>query len=115
MFVLNGFKCLFIYVKGPLHVFYGLTNFFQNHRRYVMSRDDEQLNGKAITVPSEDCEPYRYSEENGIRKIIAPCGAIANSLFNGVNTVYTKCLVLLFACLETPSFGAEITFKILPF
>ncbi|KAL5112176.1 Cell cycle control protein 50A [Taenia crassiceps] len=69
-------------LKGPLYVFYGLTNFFQNHRRYVMSRDDEQLNGKPITVPSVDCEPYRYNVEGGVKKIIAPCGAIANSLFN---------------------------------
>lgn len=77
----------FFNLKGPLHVFYGLTNFFQNHRRYVMSRDDEQLNGKLITVPSADCEPYRYNENGGTRKIIAPCGAIANSLFNGTNGI----------------------------
>ncbi|VDM33800.1 unnamed protein product [Hydatigera taeniaeformis] len=69
-------------LDGPLYVFYGLTNFFQNHRRYVMSRDDEQLNGKPISVPSLDCEPYRYNVEDGVKKIIAPCGAIANSLFN---------------------------------
>lgn len=29
--------------------------------------------------PSKECEPYRTSE----KKPIAPCGAIANSLFNG--------------------------------
>ncbi|VDO04652.1 unnamed protein product [Rodentolepis nana] len=69
-------------VPGPLYVFYGLTNFFQNHRRYVMSRDDEQLNGKLITSPSGDCAPYRYSKVDGVEKIIAPCGAIANSIFN---------------------------------
>lgn len=31
--------------------------------------------------PSKECEPYRTSEG----KPIAPCGAIANSLFNGKN------------------------------
>ncbi|KAH9286093.1 Cell cycle control protein 50A [Echinococcus granulosus] len=74
-------------LQGPLYVFYGLTNFFQNHRRYVMSRDDEQLNGKPITVPSVDCEPYRYNVVDGVKKIIAPCGAIANSLFNDTFTL----------------------------
>uniref|UniRef100_A0A5K3FLB4 Cell cycle control protein n=1 Tax=Mesocestoides corti TaxID=53468 RepID=A0A5K3FLB4_MESCO len=69
-------------LQGPLYVFYGLTNFFQNHRRYVMSRDDNQLNGKAITVPSPNCAPYRYFNDSGTEKIIAPCGAVANSLFN---------------------------------
>lgn len=50
-----------------------------------MSRDDEQLNGKPITTPSADCEPYRYATVNGENKIIAPCGAIANSIFNGMS------------------------------
>lgn len=26
-------------------MYYGLSNFYQNHRRYVKSRDDSQLNG----------------------------------------------------------------------
>lgn len=32
-----------------------------------------------LQSPSKECEPYRTSE----KKPIAPCGAIANSLFNG--------------------------------
>lgn len=65
--------------EGSVFMYYGLSNFYQNHRRYVKSRDDRQLNGDtfALTNPSKDCEPYRT---NG--KTIAPCGAIANSLFN---------------------------------
>ncbi|XP_076341079.1 cell cycle control protein 50A isoform X2 [Tachypleus tridentatus] len=63
-------------------VYYGLTNYYQNHRRYVKSRDDQQLLGKVSTTLSADCEPFAYVE-NGTSKIpIAPCGAIANSLFN---------------------------------
>lgn len=30
--------------------------------------------------PSKECEPYRRNED----KPIAPCGAIANSMFNGM-------------------------------
>lgn len=63
-----------------MFMYYGLSNFYQNHRRYVKSRDDGQLNGdpSALLNPSKECEPYRRNED----KPIAPCGAIANSMFN---------------------------------
>lgn len=32
-------------IKGPIYVYYQLDNFYQNHRRYVKSRDNEQLYG----------------------------------------------------------------------
>ncbi|KAJ8353143.1 hypothetical protein SKAU_G00207100 [Synaphobranchus kaupii] len=66
--------------ESNVFMYYGLSNFYQNHRRYVKSRDDSQLNGDktSLTNPSKECEPYRTSD----RKAIAPCGAIANSLFN---------------------------------
>lgn len=66
-------------VTSKVFLYYKLTNFFQNHRRYVKSRDDNQLAGKnPQEMPSEDCDPFRSI--NG--KPIAPCGAVANSLFN---------------------------------
>lgn len=61
-------------------MYYGLSNFYQNHRRYVKSRDDNQLLGNLDTSPSSDCAPF-HKDDAG--KYIAPCGAIANSLFNG--------------------------------
>ncbi|XP_077626368.1 LOW QUALITY PROTEIN: cell cycle control protein 50A [Crocuta crocuta] len=66
--------------EGNVFMYYGLSNFYQNHRRYVKSRDDSQLNGdvSALLNPSKECEPYRRNED----KPIAPCGAIANSMFN---------------------------------
>ncbi|XP_058032165.1 cell cycle control protein 50A isoform X2 [Ahaetulla prasina] len=66
--------------EGNVFMYYGLSNFYQNHRRYVKSRDDSQLNGNNISLhkPSKECEPYHTSEN----KPIAPCGAIANSMFN---------------------------------
>lgn len=66
--------------EGNVFMYYGLSNFYQNHRRYVKSRDDSQLNGdpSALLNPSKECEPYRRDED----KPIAPCGAIANSMFN---------------------------------
>ncbi|XP_007885577.1 cell cycle control protein 50A [Callorhinchus milii] len=72
--------------EGNVFMYYGLSHFYQNHRRYVKSRDDSQLNGDALSLqnPSKECEPYRTSNN----KPIAPCGAIANSLFNDTLKLY---------------------------
>jgi len=64
----------------PVYMYYGLTNFYQNHRRYVKSRDESQLLGNVEKVPNDDCIPYAKKDAF----TIVPCGAIANSLFNDV-------------------------------
>ncbi|KAF6020930.1 TMEM30A [Bugula neritina] len=78
--------------KGPVYMYYGLDNFYQNHRRYVKSRDDVQLLGEVRTLTgltelSTDCNPYRTIESGGTEMLVAPCGAIANSLFNDTLTL----------------------------
>ncbi|XP_028995628.1 cell cycle control protein 50A [Betta splendens] len=72
--------------ESTVFMYYGLSNFYQNHRRYVKSRDDSQLNGDVSSLmdPNKECEPYRKND--GLP--IAPCGAIANSLFNDTLTLY---------------------------
>ncbi|XP_030574562.1 cell cycle control protein 50A-like [Archocentrus centrarchus] len=72
--------------ESNVFMYYGLSNFYQNHRRYVKSRDDRQLNGdpSSLRNPSKECEPYRTSGDLPI----APCGAIANSLFNDSLVLY---------------------------
>lgn len=74
--------------KRDVFLYYGLTNFYQNHRRYVKSRNDRQLLGQLRT--GSDCEPYAYRVDpvDGQRKIIMPCGAIANSIFNDTFTLH---------------------------
>lgn len=69
-----------------VHVYYGLTNFYQNHRRYVKSRDDSQLLGIIDVEPSPECDPYvKVDNKNYI-----PCGAIANSMFSDtIEIMYT--------------------------
>lgn len=68
--------------RGDVYMYYGLTNFYQNHRRYVKSRNDDQLRGVKQTKASSDCDPF-YTLENGTARYhYAPCGAIANSMFN---------------------------------
>jgi len=63
-------------------IYYGLTNFYQNHRRYVKSRDDKQLYGD-LSSENQDCAPFLFKTVEGSDDLkYAPCGAIANSLFN---------------------------------
>lgn len=65
--------------RREIYVYYGLSNFYQNHRRYVKSRDDVQLLGNPKST-SIDCDPFEKDKVTNLP--IAPCGAIANSKFN---------------------------------
>ncbi|KAL6934891.1 related to Cell division control protein 50 [Hanseniaspora guilliermondii] len=67
-------------IKKNLYMYYKLTNFYQNHRKYVESYDLKQLQGHAVGVSdlNDFCKPLK--EIDG--KPIYPCGLIANSLFN---------------------------------
>ena len=70
-------------LKAPVYFYYGLKNFYQNHRRYVKSRDDSQLLGYSVSTLNSECTPYDYPDQNYKNISYAPCGAIANSLFTG--------------------------------
>ncbi|BFZ05268.1 hypothetical protein BsWGS_08307 [Bradybaena similaris] len=77
--------------ESPVFIYYGLANYFQNHRRYVRSRDDDQLYG--LSIPPGNlrslCEPYRTVTINESQVLgYAPCGAIANSIFNDTFSLY---------------------------
>lgn len=68
-------------LQPPVFMYYRLTNFYQNHRRYVKSMDADQLKGKAVsasTLDGGDCKPLAVLDD----KIVYPCGLIANSMFN---------------------------------
>lgn len=67
--------------------YYKLSNFYQNHRRYVKSLDSDQLKGKHVSASSikgGDCKPLDVVGD----KAIYPCGLIANSYFNGKRIPY---------------------------
>ncbi|XP_030324929.1 cell cycle control protein 50C isoform X2 [Calypte anna] len=66
-------------IQGDVFMYYGLKNFYQNHRRYVVSRSDAQLLGRNVNIQKSSCAPFT-TYQNGTP--MAPCGAIANSMFN---------------------------------
>ena len=73
-----------------------MDNFYQNHRRYVKSRDSSQLNGNYIKPDKlSDCDPivyvgdlWDYQKENLNGNLLKdtdpaiPCGLVAKSVFN---------------------------------
>jgi len=72
-------------MKSPFYFYYGLDNFYQNHRRFVKSRSDTQLRGEDVSSYSalSDCEPrLSVDDSTDPAEFYLPCGLIAWSLFN---------------------------------
>ena len=84
-------------MEKNIMVYYQLDGFYQNHRRYVKSKSDDQLSGKDISFEamkdSQDCDPVITNKEMGKNKSITgetlvedevaiPCGLIAKSFFD---------------------------------
>lgn len=111
----SGCKCWFKFelnedFYSSVYVYYGLKNYYQNHRLYENSIDDNQLMGKIQA--SSDCEPFRYARVASGRQLpIVPCGTIANSLFNDsfriwrhdIDTNLAEEVPLLFTGISWPS------------
>lgn len=69
-------------IGPPVYLYYRLSNFYQNHRRYVKSLDTDQLKGKALSngsISGSSCNPIKLDHQG---KAYYPCGLIANSIFN---------------------------------
>jgi len=77
-------------MKAPVYLYYRLDNYYQNHRRYVKSRNDNQLRLTDINnVPLDlsDCDPYISeiplpANNKDASILYFPCGLIAKSVFN---------------------------------
>ncbi|XP_067311277.1 cell cycle control protein 50B isoform X2 [Pseudorasbora parva] len=72
---------------GPVFFYYGLTNYYQNFRKYGVSKDDNQLTGDLTYFknPQDSCSPFGNDSKN---IPVVPCGAIANSMFNDTFELY---------------------------
>ncbi|XP_068656076.1 putative ALA-interacting subunit 2 isoform X1 [Aristolochia californica] len=72
------------HMKAPIYIYYQLDNFYQNHRRYVKSRNDRQLLYGLKYNDTSSCQPEEHM--NGLP--IVPCGLTAWSLFNDTFTFF---------------------------
>ena len=84
-----GRSCEFSYlltadVKGDLLVYYELDNFYQNHRLYVKSYSNMQLLGEFPESSELDTACTSKVTDSATKKILHPCGLIANSFFNDI-------------------------------
>ena len=84
-------------MDSPVFIYYELDNFYQNHRRYLKSRDNDQLAGTIKTVDElDDCDPVVRNKDVaiGLKSFYTnetldseapanPCGLVAKSFFNG--------------------------------
>jgi len=69
-------------ITGPLYVFYEISNFYQNHRRYVKSRSANQLLGANLQYDDLELDCFPLIQNGSL--LLNPCGLIANSLFNDI-------------------------------
>jgi len=91
-------------ITTPVYAYYELTNFYQNHRRYVKSRSYLQLMGQDINatdlatdcepiVTNKDLAPYITVAADGVTPLNAdlaanPCGLVAKSYFTDTFALY---------------------------
>lgn len=68
-------------MKPPVTLFYELESYADIISKYANSRDDKQLAGELITT-SSSCHNYTYANTTEGKKLIAPCGALADAMFN---------------------------------
>ncbi len=71
-------------MPAPVYFYYRLTNYYQNHRRYVKSRDDAQLRGEQRTFEDVEntCNPVvSFNDSKAQGDVYFPCGLIAKSMF----------------------------------
>jgi len=72
-------------MKAPIYFYYQLDNYYQNHRRYMASKDIDQLRGGKITNINQigDCAPFiSINGSSDLNNAYFPCGIIAHSQFN---------------------------------
>lgn len=71
-------------MEGRIMFSYELTKYYQAHRRWVTSRNDEQLQGEYIEYDDlVDCKPLRSVDDDpDPKKWLLPSGLSANTIFN---------------------------------
>lgn len=72
-------------MEAPVLIHYEMGEFYQNHRKYIQSRDDLQLMGQEqVEFGRTLCKPMDSLTVNGTKQTLNPCGFVANTFFNDV-------------------------------
>lgn len=66
-------------MEPPIFLYYHIEGFLQNHKRYVSSRDDKQLQAATAEGLESTCAPLDKSADG---RPLYPCGLVAGSVFN---------------------------------
>ncbi|KAM5281149.1 cell cycle control protein 50C-like [Ctenodactylus gundi] len=90
-------------MEGNVYMYYKLYGFYQNLNQYILSRSNNQLVGKDVR-DVEGCAPFQVSHDG---TPIAPCGAIANSMFN--DTIILSYKLNSSTCIKVPMLKVELT------
>lgn len=71
-------------MKGKIYMKYKLTNYYQNHRRFMESRSRDQLAGEYVDYSGmSSCDPVRsVNDSSSEDNWILPCGLSATTVFN---------------------------------
>uniref|UniRef100_A0A0K0G553 Lem3/Cdc50 n=1 Tax=Strongyloides venezuelensis TaxID=75913 RepID=A0A0K0G553_STRVS len=69
---------LFEVINGNITFQYSLHKFYQNWKSYFDDRSDYQLEGHPKSI--NECKKFKIDRES--QKPIAPCGSVANTMFN---------------------------------
>jgi len=70
-------------MEPPIWVYYELDGFHQNHRRYVKSRSNGQIEGRdEPTITHADLKSCDPAVEGDQERPLYPCGLVAHSVFN---------------------------------
>ena len=68
---------------GPdVYLYYVLKHYYQSNRRYAGSWDAKQIRGIYYENVHPACCPYDFEKNGSTHRPIAPCGIVANSMFN---------------------------------
>lgn len=86
---------LYEQMDPPIYVYYGMKNFYQNHRKFINSKSTSQLEGKLLNASDleDECDPIITVKDLGIDTTIGgfilppdapanPCGLMPRSFFN---------------------------------
>ena len=76
-------------IDKQVYLYYGLSHFLTNHRRFLNSRDESQLAGESISVSAlKDCDPRISDGLVKPEQAEYPCGLVSWAEFNDTFTLY---------------------------